>query len=151
MGQAARAYQPRYERSTTATPQRSTRPNVRVVEGGAKNNKRLATLSPTAVFLFKVAIALSLVFAVVCIARVWLSVATVQSLEHVASLEKSIDSAIDDGKSLEITHAVLSSPTRIEKKAKALGMVEASNPERLKVKVKTKAASSGETSTATAK
>lgn len=125
MAQAARTY---YGYSaSSAVPKRSTRtpqrPDVRVIPGRNQDHR---TLNPQLVTAFKLAIALLMVMAVVCGIRVWFSVSTVQALENIEALESSIDNAYATGHELEIKHAVLASPERIQTQAKKLGMGPAS-------------------------
>lgn len=105
------------------TPQRSTqrrtRPDIKVVPG---RKVEVATLPPVLVNAFKFALAIVMVMIAVCAVRVWLSAATVQSLQNVESLQGSIEQAYAAGDELEIEHSVLASPSRIQAKAKALGM-----------------------------
>lgn len=125
MAQAARV---RYESNTYAAPDRAprreARPNIRVIPGRRSENPALKGLSPQVVRAFKLALAIIAVVAVVGFFRVALSAATVDKLEQVQSLESELKIAQASGNELEIQHSMLASSSRIEGKAKALGMVQ---------------------------
>lgn len=126
MAQAARAYD--YYTYGSAAPQRQPRrqerPDVRVVPGKNRSAERQKGLSANAVFSFKTVIVLACVLACVFAARVWLSVATVQSMQAIEALEADVSVAQAAGNDLEIQHSVLASPERIAREATAMGMVQ---------------------------
>lgn len=114
-------------------PQRKARPDVVVLPGDAKNNPRAQTLSARSVFVFKVLLVAALVFAAVCGIRIWLSTSTVQTLESIETLQTSVSEARSAGNELEIEHSTLANPTRIQQKAKGIGMSYADKTERIEV------------------
>lgn len=146
MAQAARnLYAPQAQRVGYAPqPARAPRPDIRVLPGKGRDARRNQGVPPIALSAFKAVVVLAVMLAVVLCARVWLSVATVQSLESAAALNASIDDARSYGTALEIQHSVLASPTRIEKKAAQLGMTSPKTTTYLTVSVPAKVVSYGD-------
>lgn len=125
MAQAARTRYDYYSSAAPArTPQRSTRPAVRVLPGRGSSNPALQGLPSSTITLFKLVIALLLVFMVVGGIRVWLSASTVTTLSSIQTLESSLEDAQATGSQLEIQHSILTGTTRIEEEASTLGMIE---------------------------
>lgn len=139
VGYDARAYDTRSQRSGSmrnaagssrqgsAAPKRASdaerrRGEVRVVEGGRSRNQALKGLSPAAVRAFVLICVFALVFSLVCGVRVALSAATLDALTVNQELETELDEAIETGSELEIQRSILTSSSRIKKKARALGM-----------------------------
>ncbi|MCD8199793.1 MAG: cell division protein FtsL [Coriobacteriaceae bacterium] len=103
-------------------PAPEPRPDVRVLPGRGESAAKLATLSATAVNIFKLALVATVLVAVVAVARVALCSATVESNRAIQDLEAQITTASAETNELEIEHSLLSNPTRVEKEAKKLGM-----------------------------
>lgn len=114
-----------YGESTAArrVPQREPRPNMKVIPGSGARNPQLAGISPTLLRAFKIAFACVLAVALLASVRVALTASTVASYKQVQNIEKNVTKAQTAGQELEVKYASLSSPSRIEKEAKALGMV----------------------------
>lgn len=125
MAQAARDYS--YYRN--AAPQRKSRsdqrPSVHVIPGTRQANPALQSLPPTAVKVFKAGVAIFAIVAVVFIARVMFTAATVQALQANSDRAAALEHVQATGNELEIQRSILASPDRIKKKAKALGMTSA--------------------------
>ena len=143
MAQAARQ---RYTYGTSAydyssrptRPQRSTRPDVTVIPGQRSENPAYAALPETFARAFKYAIAVLVVVAVMCGARIWLWTSTVSALDNVNTLESTLASAQAETNELEIQHSILASSTRIEHEAANLGMVAPENVTYFKVHIPTR-------------
>ncbi len=119
-----------------AAPQTHTRRRLRVIEGEGRSAQHAPKLTMAAVHGYKAAMVIIAVLAVVCLARVFMSVSTVQALEASASLQTQIEEARATGNELEIQHSVLSNPATIQKKAAKMGMSAPKSTERLTVVVK---------------
>ena len=128
--------QPQQAPRPNRNPQSQPRRNWRVIPGEGRSAQHAPKLSMAAVHGFKAAMAIVVVLAVVCLARVFMSVSTVQAMEASASLQTQIEEARATGNELEIQHSVLSNPTTIQKKAAKIGMSAPKNTERLTVVVK---------------
>ena len=114
-------------------PQQQPRERYTVIPGQNKSAERAVALSPVAIRGFKFALAALAALALICSVRVFLSVSTVQALEASASLQTQIEEARAAGNDLEIRHAVLSTPSSIQKKATRLGMSAPKTTERITV------------------
>lgn len=117
----------------TEAPQQQPRERYTVIPGQNKSAERAVQLPALAVRGFKFAMVAVAALALVCGLRVFLSVSTVQALENSAALQTQIEEARATGNDLEITHAVLSNPTSVQKKASRLGMSAPATTERITV------------------
>lgn len=125
MAQAARARYGYYSGTAPRrSPERTERPDIRVIPGRRSQNPALRGLPPAFVRAFALALAVIVFVAAVGFARVALSAATVENLEHTQKLASQLETAQASGNELEIRHSMLASSSRIENKAKALGMVQ---------------------------
>ena len=137
MAQAARTYSYYDSAAPKRAPRGDTRPDVRVQPGTRSENPALKGLSPQVITLFKAVIALVVAVALVCGVRVMFSAATVDALATNQQLESQLEDAQETGTELEIQRSILTSSERIKKKAKALGMVSASDVTYLTVDIST--------------
>lgn len=139
MAQAARQYYgySRYaaQAARSAAPERSARPDVRVIPGQRTSNPALQSISPEYAFAFKLALVIIATIAVLCSVRVWLSATTVAMLDNVSTIESTLTSAQARTNELEIQHSILSSSTRIEEEATNIGMIAPANVKYLKIVV----------------
>lgn len=94
------------------------RPDVRVVRGGASEEKPKSLFVTAATMLAVVMV----VFTVLCFARIVLTNETVTTLIQSDSLSSQIAEARSTGVSLEMEQSVLSNPSAIKASAKSLGM-----------------------------
>ena len=137
MAQAARTYSYYDSAAPKRAPRGNTRPDVRVQPGTRSENPALKGLSPQVITLFKAVIAIVVAAALVCGVRVMFSAATVDALATNQQLESQLEDAQETGTELEIQRSILTSSERIKKKAKALGMVSASDVTYLTVDIST--------------
>ncbi len=126
MAQTARAYP---EEWTYGRPvERPSRPSFEVVRGKGHRAPAEPILSPAHHTAFKVAMIAIVFLAAMCIARVWLSAATATTVLDSQAVTDQISTAYSTGSDLEVQHAVLSNPTRIQRIAsESLGMVPATS------------------------
>lgn len=126
MAQAARQYHGydaySYDARGAAAPKRQPSAGVRVIPGHRSSNPAYDSIAPEHAFAFKLAIAAIIAIAIVCSARVWLSVSTVAMVDNISSLESTLVSAQARTNELEIQHSILSSSARIEQEAANIGM-----------------------------
>ncbi|NLG10232.1 MAG: hypothetical protein GX562_01670 [Coriobacteriaceae bacterium] len=135
MAQAARAYQDQYQTRWQQAPVRS--PHFTVVSGKARDTANQQALSPQAMLLFKMVIAMVVFVSLVAGLRVWVTTATVQELIESQSITQSITEARAAGMELEVKHSVLANPNRIQEIAsEQLGMSPASQVAYLDATVK---------------
>lgn len=137
MAQAARTYSYYDSAAPKRAPRGNTRPDVRVQPGTRSENPALKGLPPQVITLFKAVIAIVVAAALVCGVRVMFSAATVDALATNQQLESQLEDAQETGTELEIQRSILTSSERIKKKAKALGMVSASDVTYLTVDIST--------------
>ena len=97
-------------------------PRVQVLEGAGKDAARRRPLAPSALGLFKAALALILFLALVCGVRVWFTVATVDEMLTQDHLTMDIQEAREQGAALEVQQTSLTNPETIKAKARELGM-----------------------------
>ena len=84
-------------------------------------------LSPQALFLFKMVIAMVVFVSLVAGLRVWITTATIQQLIDSQNITQSITEARAAGMELEVRYSVLANPNRIQEVAsEQLGMSPAS-------------------------
>lgn len=139
MAQAARqrygyhAYAASATRS--ASPERASRPDVRVIPGRRSENPAFQSISDQFAFIFKASLVAIAAIALVCGLRVWLSATTVSMLDNVNTLQGTLASAQATTNELEIQHSILSSSTRIEEEATNIGMHAPDQVKYLKVVV----------------
>ena len=114
-------------RASVARPERQQRPGIQVVPGRGRKTQQVEALSPFAVNLFKVVVAIAIILAALLAARVAVLVSTVQSMQAIEAVQSDIEIATAQGNELEIQHSVLASPERIATEAAALGMYEPEN------------------------
>ena len=114
-------------------PQATPRPDVRVIPGRRASNPAYQTLSQGTVNAFKFLLVALAIIAVIAGVRVWISSATLASLENVESLQSQLDEAQSSSNELEIQHSILASSSRIEQRATELGMTAPSDVTYLKV------------------
>ncbi len=126
---ARRNYEYRGSAAPKRTPERHNRPDVRVIPGRKSSNPALQGLSSGAISFFRFAMVALVIFAIIGCGRVMFSAATVENLQDINRLESALAAEQATSQELEIQHSVLSQPSRIEKKAKALGM---SSPDKVK-------------------
>lgn len=112
---------PRYP-SYAPQPQQS--PDIRVVPGRRPTTED--ALSPTLLFLAKVAVVMMVLFAVLGFARVGLASATVSTAVSVDNLTGEIATVRSQGNDLEVQQSNLSNPAHLKQVAAGeLGMGEA--------------------------
>ncbi len=125
MAQAARAYRGQYQTQWQEAPDRS--PRFTVVPGKARDAASQQALSPQALFLFKMVIAMVVFVSLVAGLRVWITTATIQQLIDSQNITQSITEARAAGMELEVRYSVLANPNRIQEVAsEQLGMSPAS-------------------------
>ena len=119
MSSTARAYDFAAERAYER--ERYSQPDISVMPGrGARNASD--SLSPNVILLAKVAAVVLVVLALLGVARVTLSSATVTAALETQQLSSQIEMARVDGNKLEVAQSTLSNPTRIKDAASGLGM-----------------------------
>lgn len=131
---AAPAYSAYAQRSAARSPEwapsRTTRDRIGVVPGRAPA-ARPAPQQSSAVFVAKVVAVVLLVVAVMGIARIALTTATVTTSIQSQELSGQIEEARSDGVALEASQTVLASSTRIKNMATGLGMAAPASVESL--------------------
>lgn len=122
-GAPARAFDGSAARAYDVLPEREAQnePRIRVVTGSGPQNAP-AVLSPSAHLFAKVAIAVIVALALIGVARVYLSSATVTASVTAKELSSKIDSARAEGNQLEVAQSSLSNPARVKSEANAMGM-----------------------------
>lgn len=122
-GAPARAFDGSAARAFDVLPERAAQnePRIRVVTGSGPQNAP-ATLSPSVHMLARVAIAVFVALALIGVARVYLSSATVTASVTAKELSSKIDSARAEGNQLEVAQSSLSNPARVKSEANAMGM-----------------------------
>lgn len=137
MAQAARQYYSYRgyagQAARSVAPERAPRPDVQVIPGTRTDNPAFRSISLEFARAFKLALVAVVALAIICTLRVWLSAATVGTLDSVNALESTLSSARATTSELEIQHSILSSSTRIEDEAAKIGMVAPANVEYLKI------------------
>jgi cell division protein FtsL len=126
MSQAAWAYPEEW--SYGHPVERPSRPAFEVVRGKGHRIPGEPVLSPAHHTAFQMVMVAIVFLAIVCIGRVWLSAATASTTVNSQEITSQISAAYSTGADLEVQHAVLSNPTRIQKIATdTLGMVPATS------------------------
>lgn len=111
-----------YRRSRTYAPVRE-REQVRVLPGQRSD----AALSPVVVSAAKAIVAVALLIALACIARVALSTASVQALMETRQAEAATSEQRAWGADLRIAQGAAASPTALKDRASDLGMAPATD------------------------
>lgn len=111
--------QPAYAMYPERAPERSTRERISVVPGSRTAS---APKPVTPGLVLKVTMCAMLVLALVGLAYLFLSAATVKTSMQAQALSSQIDDARTEGTSLEVTESLLSNPTRVRQQAEKLGM-----------------------------
>ncbi|WP_172135017.1 cell division protein FtsL [Adlercreutzia sp. ZJ473] len=104
--------------------ERHARPDISVVPGRGRSVQSEPRSSSVAV-LAKVAVAALLAFALLSVARIALSSATVATAIESQQLSAQIEEARVAGSQLEVAQSTLSNPTAVKGAAAALGMAPA--------------------------
>lgn len=125
-----------YQRQTAPARQPQRQPQrkpMRVIPGKGTSSERSRGLSLAKFRAFKMVLVFAVLFGAVCAGRVWMSVSTVQALQSSSNIQTQIEEARATGNDLEIEHSVLANPTRVQKRAQALGMSAPKSTEQIKV------------------
>lgn len=113
--------QPAYNYADSAFErERYAQPSISVVPG--RGREQSPSLSPSAVFVAKVAAILLVAFALLGVVRVTLNSAAVSAAVESQQLSGQIEEARTEGNQLEVTQSALSNPTRVKETASAMGM-----------------------------
>ena len=126
-----------YSSSAVAVPSRQTkdqpRPNVRVHIGQRSKNPNYKTLPEIAPLIFKSAIVLIFIVAVLLGVRVWVSINIVSQLQQVQSVSEQVSDSRALASDLELQHSQLAATSRINDEAVKLGLNYSKSAERISV------------------
>ncbi|WP_165044393.1 MULTISPECIES: cell division protein FtsL [unclassified Adlercreutzia] len=118
-------------RSSQWAPARTTRDRIDVVPGRRAHTTHPVPQQSSAVFVAKVVAVVLLVVAVMGIARIALTTATVTTSIQSQELSSQIEDARSNGVALEASQTVLASSTRVKNMATGLGMAAPTSVENL--------------------
>lgn len=111
----------RYNSFLAQEPAPSYRPDVRVVPGGREDSQSEAK-PVTGSLVFKLIIAVMVVFALTCFATITLKSATSAVLSDTKTVESSMNSIKSDSTTLEVQNSALSNTSTIKAHAEKIGM-----------------------------
>lgn len=111
----------RFDAYPMQQPERSARPDVRVVPGKRERSKTEAK-PVTGSLVFRLVIGVMVVIALTCFATITLKTATSSVLGDTKSIESSMSTMKSDSTMLEVQNSALSSTATIKAHAEKIGM-----------------------------
>lgn len=111
----------RFDAYPMQQPERSARPDVRVVPGKREHSKTEAK-PVTGSLVFRLVIGVMVVITLTCFATIMLKTATSSVLGDTRSIESSMNTMKSDSTTLEVQNSALSSTATIKAHAEKIGM-----------------------------